>query len=329
MIIFIYGEDTFRSRTKLNELKSKYVADIDKSAQSIIEIDGKKAGIGEVAEALAAPSLFVRKRLVIVENILENKALVAPVLEILERIGAKDESVDGNILIIFEEISGEKSVKNKLFDFLLKQKYVQKFKPLSNTETAAWIKSETEKRGGQISLRSANALAGLVGNDLWQISHDIDKLINYRQAQSRRLLGDASVEISEADIALMVKGKFDENIFALTDAISQKNKAEAIKLLEQELDNGLAEAYLIHMITRQFRILLEVKEALGLGHNARKVASELKLHPFVVQKSAGQARNFSLDFLKSVFSYLIRLDKRLKTGQGDLRSDLALLIAKI
>lgn len=333
MIIFLYGEDTYRSRVKLNELKNKYIAEVDKNGQSIIVINGEKAGINEIVEAAAAPSLFVRKRLVIIENALGNKALHVPVLELFEKMGKSAKAGDGkdeNIIIFFDDESGEKMGKNKLFNFLLKQKFVQQFKPLSNTETAAWIKREVESRNGSISLRSANALAGLVGNDLWQISNEIDKLINFRKAQDNQLLeGQKIVEINNEDVSALTRGKFAENIFALTDAISQKNKAVAIRLLEEELDNGMAEVYLVHMITRQFRILLQVKEAVSLGHSARKVASELKLHPFVVQKSVNQVRNFSLDFLKSIFSYLIKLDRRLKTGQGDLRSDLALMIAKI
>lgn len=333
MIIFLYGNDTYRCRAKLNELKAKYIAEVDKNGQSIIAINGEKAEIREIMEAVAAPSLFARKRLVIIENILGNKNLLAPVFEIFDKLSKQEKKADNkddNIIIFYDEISGEKMGKNKLFNFLLKQKFVQEFKPLSNTETANWIKREVEARGGNISLRSANILAGLVGNDLWQISNDIDKLISYRQAQSRQLSGaETAVEINSGDIAAMAKGKFDENIFALTDAISQKNKPEAIRLLEEELDNGLAETVLLHMITRQFRILLQVKEALALGQSARKIAGELKLHPFVVQKSANQARNFSLEFLKSVFSHLIKLDRRLKTGQGELRADLALVIAKI
>ena len=127
----------------------------------------------------------------------------------------------------------------------------------------------------------------------------------------------------------MVRGKFDENIFALTDAISQKNKALSLNLLEKELENGLAEPYLMHMLIRQFRILLQVRAAMDLGHTSRKAASELKLHPFVAQKSFTQAKNFSIESLKIIFSRLIKMDRQLKTGQGDFKTDLALMIASI
>jgi len=41
------------------------------------------------------------------------------------------------------------------------------------------------------------------------------------------------VDIDVSDVEELVKGKFDEDIFALTDAISARNKALAIKLLEE------------------------------------------------------------------------------------------------
>ena len=73
MIIFLYGDDSFRSRQKLNELKDKYIREVDSKASSLIYIDGETASLEQVNEAVAAPSLFVRKRMVIIENILKNK----------------------------------------------------------------------------------------------------------------------------------------------------------------------------------------------------------------------------------------------------------------
>ncbi|MCK4540526.1 DNA polymerase III subunit delta [Candidatus Parcubacteria bacterium] len=324
MIIFLYGEDTYRSRQKLNELKLKFIKDIDKRGDNIKLINTESAGLDEINEAFSASSLFVSKQMVIIENILKSKKMQKPLLEILEK------KETNNIIIFYDEHSGEKLGANKFFKFLSKQKFVQQFKKLSNTETANWIKKTTEKRGGKISLRASGTLAGLVGSDLWQISNEIDKLISYKKAQAPELIENAGqAEINDKDITEMVRGKFDENIFALTDAISQKNKALSLNLLEKELENGLAEPYLMHMLIRQFRILLQVRAAMDLGHTSRKAASELKLHPFVAQKSFTQAKNFSIESLKIIFSRLIKMDRQLKTGQGDFKTDLALMIASI
>lgn len=165
--------------------------------------------------------------------------------------------------------------KNKLFKFLSEQKYAQNFKKLSNTETAVWIKEFTA-REAKVKPQAVLNLASMFGSDLWQLNNEIEKLINFKKAQ---LLPESEAVISEEDVEALSRGKIDENIFALSDAIGNKNKAQAIKLLEQEMEAGVAEQYLLTMIIRQFKILLQVKEAIDAGMSQRKITSQLHFHP--------------------------------------------------
>jgi len=142
-------------------------------------------------------------------------------------------------------------------------------------------------------------------------------------------LPESEAVISEEDVEALSRGKIDENIFALSDAIGNKNKAQAIKLLEQEMEAGVAEQYLLTMIIRQFKILLQVKEAIDAGMSQRKITSQLHFHPFVVQKCSGQVGGFSSDLLKKIFSDLLEVDRKIKSGQGDFKAALSLMIAKI
>jgi DNA polymerase III subunit delta len=328
MIIFIYGEDTFRSRQKLKELKDKFIKDVDPSGNSIINLAGNNLTMADLSEAIGARSLFVRKRLVIIENVFANKGekLLEKFYDYLKKQVGKKENVDDNIIIFWDEISGAKLSANKLFKYLSEQKYAQNFKKLSNTEAAAWIKKEVSKRGARIKPQAILSLASMFGGDLWQLNSEIDKLINHKQAQ---LLAESEAVINEDDIELLCRGNVDANIFAFADAISNKNKASAMKLLEQELEAGVAEQYLLTMIIRQFRILLQVKEGVQSGATARKIASQLHLHPFVVQKSLAQVNGFTLQSLKNIFSSLVEIDRKTKTGQTDFKSAISLLIAKV
>jgi DNA polymerase III subunit delta len=330
MIIFLYGEDTFRSRQKLKELKDKFLREVDKSGNSLVILEGENITINKINESISTSSLFVRKRMVVIERILGNKSkiLLDQVLEYLKNNFNSEKiknEVDENIIIFRDEIAQEKGAKIKLFDFLKKQKFTYEFKPLSNTETAGWIKKEFEARGAKIKPSASVALAGLVGNDLWQLNNEIDKMINYKIGQKS---GGETV-IEETDLINMVNAKFNENIFALTDAISNKNKALASMLLEKELESGIAEVNLMHMISRQFRILLLVRQCLDKFYDSRKTASVLKLHPFVVQKSLTQVRSFTVLVLKNILNELIEIDSKIKSGRVDARTALTLLLAKI
>lgn len=324
MIIFLYGEDTFRSRQKLKELKEKFLRDVDSSGNSITVIDGETATVGAVREAVGAVSLFSSKRMIIIEKLLRNKSKKTQeeIRDYFKEAKSKKEK-DDNIIIFWDDLAAKDAGKNKLFEFLKKEKYSQDFKLLSNTEVTSWVRKEIEKRDAKIKPQAALGLAGMFGGDLWQLNNEIDKLINYKQGENKDSV------IDEEDVEKLARGKTDANIFALTDAISNKNKALALQLFEKEIGAGISESHLIFMIIRQFRILLQIKQCLEKGYSSKKIISQLKLHPFIVQKGMSQAANFSFDVLKSIFRKLVEIDKKIKTGQASVREELSLLISKI
>jgi DNA polymerase-3 subunit delta len=137
------------------------------------------------------------------------------------------------------------------------------------------------------------------------------------------------LEISEADVKELVRGHFEENIFALTDAIGSRQHALAAKLLEEELRSGANEIYLLSMIIRQIKIILQISSALKAGITERRLAGELKLNSYVAQKAAAQARNFSPEQLKKMLSDLIEIDYKAKTGRGEPAVLLGLWLSRI
>lgn len=342
MIIFLYGQDSFRSRLKLNELKDKYLREIDKSGSDLKNINGAKASFAEIAAAVGPSSLLSKKRLIIIEDIFINKDKL-----IFERLAEylKNKEQAENIVIIWESNIKIKKFKNtpapllldsggrekpllkkpaELFKFLSAQKYAYNFNLFNNAEMASWVKNEAVLRGGKISLRAAEMLIGLVGSDGWKISNELAKLVSYKTADSS---AQGGIEIKEDDIKNLVRGNFSENIFALTDALSVKNKALAIKLLDEQIEAGLSDGYLLNMFVRQFRILLQIKQELEAGLSQRQIAGQLKLHPFVAQKGIEQARHFTLPVLKNILERLVRIDYEAKSGQGDYLTGLNMLIA--
>lgn len=338
MIFFLYGQDSFRSRQKLNELKDKFTREVDPSGNSLNVVDGETAAIGKINDAAGAGTLFARKRMIVIENIFSNKNqnIFEQVLEVF-----KSNKSDDNIVVFRDDSVKLKKTKAKeeavkidssgrekklaggalkLFNFLAKQKFAQQFSRLSNAEAARWVKKEIENRGGKISPQAAQILNGLAGGDLWQADNEIGKLLSYKRP------GEI---IEPADIELLAKGGFDENIFALTDAISNKNAIMAVKLLEEQREAGLADIYVLAMITRQIKILLQIRQALDSGDGPRKIMSGLKLHPFVAQKGMGQARRFALPALKHILNELVDIDYAMKSGRAGAGTGLSLLIAKL
>jgi len=322
MIIFLHGEDTFRSRRWLQELKKKFIKDVDENAYSLDVLDGAIITLKDLSEKINTGSLFVKKRLVVIENIFKNKhdQLFAELVKYLKKISDRNDS----LLIFWEaEIAesprGAAAEAKKLLVFLKQQPYAQEFKALTNSQLMSFIKKEAATYHKNINAPAASQLISLTNGDLWLIVSEIKKL-SFRNSQAT---------ITIEDVQEMTAGLYDEDIFALTDALSAKNKSRAVELLEEQLAAGLSDEYLIAMMIRQFKILLRLKSAQSSKIKPADLAAKLKLHPFVVKKGLGQAQNFSEESLQDCLNKLISLDFLNKTGQTDVKTELIMLISRL
>lgn len=322
MIIFLHGADAFRSRRLLQEMKNKFIADTDKDAGSLILVDGRETSLKDLTEKINTGSLFVKKRLVIINDIFKNKksGLFAELTDYLKKFTQTEEII---IIFIDEEVGGkESSLKvdaKKLFAFLGKQKFVQEFKLLNNLQLLTFIKKEAAKYNKEFLAKAAARLLVTSGGDTWTIANDIKKLAFYSQTNI----------ITEQDVNDLCVGAVSEDIFALTDALSAKNKAVALRLLEEQYAAGLSDEYLISMLIRQIKILLQIRDLLDSGADQNIISNKLKLHPYVIKKGLAQVRNFSSATLKNILDRLIHLDFANKTGRSQIKTELMLLISSL
>ena len=78
---------------------------------------------------------------------------------------------------------------------------------------------------------------------------------------------------------------------------------------------------ILYLLSRQFRLLLEVKELMKTGADKAKIASVAKLHPFVAGKYMQQCRNFTTRELREAMEEAAELEEAVKTGRlGDRMS---------
>lgn len=328
MIIFLHGADSFRSRQKLNALIEQFKKQRDPGGNNVVKIDGTKLSIDELNSKIAPSSLLAEKRLLVIEDLFNHKEenIFKSLLTYLQK---SERAKNENVLIFYEgrELDSKKygekkltATRKKFFDYLKKQKFSEQFNPLNNIQTANWIKDYISSQNIKINPTTINLIINLTSADLWVLHNELNKLINFVQAQKRN-------EITTYDVQQFIHGAIDDNIFALTDAISNKNKALFFMLLENQLEAGSSIQQILAMLIRQFKIILQIKELLIQSSTIQDITSQLKLHPYVVQKTIPQTRNFSLDYLKNILSQLVNIDYKTKTGQADGLTSLNLLFA--
>ncbi len=329
MVIFLFGQDTYRSRQKLNEILDHYKKN-HKSGLNLKFFDCEEQNIAVrgLKDKIRQTSIFQEKRLTVITNLFTDADLKEDFLkEAKEFIDSED------IIVIYEEKDIKKG--DVLLKFLEKNAKSQEFKLLDSQNLKNWAKKEIEKRGGVIDDIALSTLINYIDNDLWWMANEIQKLVNFKKGKNPN--GKAIEDfrqsrdkiITVADIKLLVKPKIETDIFKTIDAIAQKNKKQALSLLYQHLENGDSPLYLLSMIGYQFRNLLIVKELIEKNKPYSLIIKKSGLHPFVVKKSYFQSKQFSFLELKKIYQKIFQVDFDIKTGKIEQEIALDLLVAGI
>jgi len=198
--------------------------------------------------------------------------------------------------------------------------FLKEFSPPQGQELHRWIREQVEDEGGQISPKAVVALAAFVGPNLQALSLEISKLVSYT---------GGTRPIQEADVHLLVSAVQEATIFQLVDAVAARNRRRSLEVLHLLLNRGVNANYILVMITRQIRILLEVKELAASGATAAQMQGKLGLHPFVIQKAQDQARAFTVERLEEIYRRLLALDAAIKQGRTEPETALDILVTEL
>ncbi|MFA4845678.1 MAG: DNA polymerase III subunit delta [Patescibacteria group bacterium] len=317
MLIFVYGNDTFRVQEKVRQMKDAFRVKFDPTGLNTIEFpfgDKTKLEVSEVLGAVRSLPFLGQKRMVIIRDLIADTKKID--MDVWEKgfLNAPDSTIT-----VFWETTESKELEKKPLFVALKgasEVHAYPFPELEGAPLTRWVLDRVKARGGSIQPQALQALAERVGGDLWQMDQEISKLVGFA----------GGAEITSVAVDELVTRSFEEKIFELMDAISQKRTTQAIRLLQEERLAGSDDHYLLTMLGRQVRILLAARALLDENPRATKqdLADALSIHPFVAQKALAQAKGFSLEHLKAVHDLLFDFDQRLKTGQvsADMAVDL-------
>ena len=322
MIIFLYGEDSFRVSRKVAEIKQKYI-DSDKSASglSVFDCEDDKGAIGKIINTALTPNLFSAKRLIIVKNLLSS-SLADAQKKFLGDLKKKGKNLfdDKDAVVVFEEkIKPKKS--GSLFKFLEKNSKSQEFERLSGVKLCQWALKEmaTISPAAKISSQALEKLLAYCGEETGAVFSELSKLINYTDGGM----------IEEEDVEKLVRAKIDGNIFQMVDALGSNNKKAALEMLHRHLEKGDDPFYILSMFFYQFRNMLKVADLREQGMPEHEIARATKLHPFVVKKSLSQVSRLPLEKLKLIYQKLGELDADVKTGKIEIKLGLDKFVAEL
>lgn len=208
--------------------------------------------------------------------------------------------------------SGEKADKRrKLYKTIAKYGAVAEVLPIRAWEVRDWLNEKLLEMNRQFE-RAAyeyflEATSMMHPISLSFLDQELDKLALYTENKV----------ITKADLLKVLASIPEVSIFAMLDAISDKNTKKALLLLSEQLTAGEHPLKMITMLSRHTRQLWQAKLLADKGNNPKKIAESLGLVPFIAEKLTQKSRKFNETVLKNALVNLADADYRLKSGQAD------------
>jgi len=281
-----------------------------------------KLDLGKVEQVCVSFPFLSRRRLVIVEQpsqSLTNNDLKENFYRLLISIP------DTTALLIIERVdftaTRGKTPKalNELIHWLEENdisSYIKRFEIPRGSQYIQWIRHRAHELEGEIQPQAAHLLAELAVGDPHLAHQELSKLLDYVNR-------DRPIEVEDVEELTPLKRQSD--VFAMVDAMGQRNGPQALQWLRQLLEND-SPLYAFSMIVRQFRLLLLTKDAQANQQDPQKA---LDVHPYVAGKIIAQAKNFSQNDLEEIYHLLKGIDIASKTGKDNMEVALEGFVANL
>jgi DNA polymerase-3 subunit delta len=128
----------------------------------------------------------------------------------------------------------------------------------------------------------------------------------------------------------MVSYAQEASVFTMVDAIPEFKAGPAEQLLERLLQQGAPPAYLLVMLSRQVRRVVQAKELVGQRRSEAEMMRRLEIPvDFALRRTLDQAAGYSMTRLKEVYHRLLEADLAIKTGRYDPELALNILLADL
>ncbi|KNF09369.1 DNA polymerase III, subunit delta [Gottschalkia purinilytica] len=326
-VYLIFGKEMYLKDMLLSTLKNKY---IDKAFESLnyIHMDGKSISSDMIINACETLPFMADKKIVVVEDLSSFKS------------GNKEGNFSGEedlikyipkisdfCCLVFIIKEDKVDSRKKIVKSIKKEGLIVQLDKLKDEELNKWVIDIFKKNNKKLVrnvlihfIQCSSYFDTNTNKTLYDLENEIFKICNY--------MGERE-EVTKEDIDKMITKSLQNNIFKLVDFIGQRNSSNALSVFNEMIMEDEPLQVILHMVIRQFRLLLMTKLLNEKGYSQGNIAQKIGIHTFVVQKLTSQCRNFNSDELTNILKACMELDQNIKTGKVDGKIGIEILIVEI
>lgn len=306
----IYGVDKYLIDKEIDKIIKKNKIDNN----SIIRYSLNEDSIDNILEDANTFNLFSDTKLIIVNdaNIFtsSNDILTDKIINYLNNYNDKSYLV---FTLLSDKIDNRKKITKVMSD---KGNVINLNKKEVDTN---YIISYLKDNGYQINMSDARMILNKVGNNLFSINNELDKLMLFK-------LEDKVIDKNSID--LLINENIDSSLFALVDSITNKDKNKMLKLYHECLLES-DPIMIINMLANKYILLYQVKRLISDGYSDDKIAKELEVHPYPVKLARNMCYSYSVKEILDIILKLANLDKDIKLGNVNGEVGLEFLLLSI
>lgn len=295
-LCYLYGEESFL----VDRLTKKLLdAAIDSSLKDFnlnVFFGNEVKGV-EVADAALTLPMFADRRAVLVKRADLMKA------DALDALMTYIKNPAASTCLIFNGVKIDQ--RKKFFQELKKQNALIEFKKMYDNKLSAFIVAEATAQGKKIESSAADLLSFLIGNNLQELSSQIEKLVVY--------VGNKP-GITLDDVRVLASNSKTFTVFELAGFLGLKDLSRSLKSLDTLIRNGDDIPMMIGALSRHFRQLWRILELVEKRMGQADISREVGINPYFIGDYLKQAQKFTKSGLDKIFKELYYCDLSSKTG---------------
>jgi len=311
----LYGQDDYSSAAAVRQLVGEYGG---VGEGHVNRMDGASANWSSLREACYTMPLFALSQVIVVRGLLgawtgrgepAGKAGARPSpAEFATFAGSLPDSTQ---LILHEgDLTPANRYLKELSGVAAGRVQVKAFPHLQGPARRQWIMQTVRARGGTIEPGAVALLVERCTGALQGVAMEIEKLLAYRAPE---------MAIVRADVELLVAAGDDASGFELVDAISARQAARVVDLVQRLLASGQAPEQILALVGARIRDLTLLAAASVEGVEAGVVQSRAGWTPGRLAHLQRARRDFSVPELREAQSLLVAADTALKSRPGHER----------
>ena len=259
--------------------------------------EGKGINVNEVIDLAETLPFFAERRLIILEDTGLFKSASPELADYIKEM-------PDTTTMIFVETEIDKL--GKLYKAVQSKGRAVELGRQDENTLVRWVASNVKQEQKMISENTVRFFLAKVGTDMENIQKELEKLFCYCMDKD---------SITAEDVEEICTTQITNQIFDMVNAVADKKQRKALELYYDLLALKEPAMRILFLLTRQFKLLLEVKTMDTQGYGRKEIAEKTGINPFVVGKYQAQAKVFSSKELRMIMEDSVETEEAIKTGR--------------